>query len=39
MNPHERAALLCDKAKKLGLVNHTTGEGCPSIEMLAESLS
>lgn len=39
MNANQRAERLCDKAKKLGMVNPITGEGCPSIAMIAEAMN
>ena len=38
MQCNKRAEALFDKAKKLGMINHSTGDGAPNCAMLADAL-
>ena len=38
MTPMERAERVFDKAKREGLVNPMTGDGMPTLEMVAEAI-
>ena len=39
LTPHERAERLLDEATRQGLINPVTGEGAPTLKMIADAIN